>query len=54
MKYLIDMRTLSVVSVELDDTILRDKEILTYIKTTAGNHLTTIIKDKLVTEEVDY
>lgn len=54
MKYLIDMRTLTVVSVELDDTNVQDKELLINIKTTTGRILTSAIKEELLNEEVDY
>lgn len=54
MKYLIDMRTLTVVSIELDDTDVRDKEVLMNIETTTGRILPVAIKETLLNEEVDY
>lgn len=54
MKYLIDMRTLTVVGIELDDTDVRDKEVLMNIETTTGRILPVAIKERLLNEEVDY
>lgn len=54
MKYLIDMRTLIVVSVELDDTNVHDKEILMNIETETGRILPVAVKETLLNEEVDY
>lgn len=54
MKYLIDMRTLTVVSIELDDTNVHDKEVLMNIETTTGRLLPVVIKETLLNEEVDY
>ena len=54
MKYLIDMRTLTVVSVELDDTNVHDKEVLLKMETTTGRLLPVVIKETLLNEEVDY
>ena len=54
MKYLIDMRTLTVVGVELDDTNVHDKEVLMNIETTTGRILPVAIKEALLNEEVDY
>lgn len=54
MKYLIDMSTLTVVSVELDDTNVHDKEVLMNIETTTGRLLPVAIKEALLNEEVDY
>ena len=54
MKYLIDMRTLTVVSVELDDTNVVDRGVLMNIETTTGRLLPVAIKDTLLNEEVDY
>jgi hypothetical protein len=48
------MRTLTVVSIELDDTNIQDKEILITMKTTTGKFLKTAIKDELVNKEVNY
>lgn len=54
MKYLIDMRTLTVVSIELDDTNVVDRGVLMNIETTTGRLLPVAIKDTLLNEEVDY
>lgn len=54
MKYLIDMRTLTVVGIELDDTNLVDRGVLMNIETTTGRLLPVAIKDTLLNEEVDY
>ena len=54
MKYLIDMSTLTVVSVELDDTNLKDQALLYEIETTTGRLLPNAIKEMLTNEEVDY
>lgn len=54
MKYLIDMSTLTVVSVELDDTNVHDKEVLMNMETTTGRILPVAIKETLLNEEVDY
>ena len=54
MKYLIDMSTLTVVSVELDDTNVHDKEVLMNIETNTGRLLPVAIKEALLNEEVDY
>ena len=54
MKYLIDMRTLTVVSIELDDTNVVDKGVLMNIETKTGRLLPVAIKDILLNEEVDY
>lgn len=54
MKYLIDMRTLTVVSIELNDTNVHDKEVLMNIETTTGRILPVAIKERLLNEEVDY
>ena len=54
MKYLIDMRTLTVVSVELDDTNVHDKVVLMNIETTTGRILSEAVKETLLNEEVDY
>lgn len=54
MKYLIDMRTLTVVSVELDDTNLKDQALLYEIETTTGRLLPNAVKEMLANEEVDY
>ena len=54
MKYLIDMRTLTVVGIELDDTNVHDKEVLLKIETTTGRLLPVVIKETLLNEEVDY
>lgn len=54
MKVKIDMRTLTVVSVELDDTNVQDKEVLMNIETTTGRILPVVIKETLLNEEVDY
>lgn len=54
MKYLIDMRTLTVLSIELDDTNVRDREILMNIETTTGRLLPVAVKEKLFNEEVVY
>ena len=54
MKYLIDMRTLTVVGIELDDTNVHDKEVLMNIETTTGRILPVAIKERLLNEEVDY
>lgn len=54
MKYLIDMRTLTVVGIELDDTDVRDKEVLMNIETTTGRILPVAVKEQLMNEEVDY
>ena len=54
MKYLIDMRTLTVVSIELDDTNVHDKEVLMNIETHTGRILPVAIKEALLNEEVDY
>lgn len=54
MKYVIDMRTLEVVSIELDDTYARDRKVLRNIETTTGRLLPTDIKEQLKIEEVDY
>lgn len=54
MKYLIDMRTLTVVGIELDDTNVHDKEVLMNIETTTGRVLPVAIKERLLNEEVDY
>lgn len=48
------MRTLTVVSVELDDTDVRDKKVLMNIETTTGRILPVAIKEALLNEEVDY
>ena len=54
MKYLIDMRTLTVVSVELNDTNVHDKVVLMNIETTTGRILSEAVKETLLNEEVDY
>lgn len=54
MKYLIDMRTLTVVGIELDDTNVHDKEVLMNIETTTRRILPVAIKERLLNEEVDY
>lgn len=54
MKYVIDMRTLTVVSLELDDTNVHDKEVLMNIETTTGRILPVAVKETLINEEVDY
>ena len=54
MKYLIDMRTLTVMGIELDDTNVHDKEVLMNIETTTGRILPVAVKEKLLNEEVDY
>ena len=54
MKYVIDMRTLTVVSLELDDTNVHDKEVLMNMETTTGRILPVAIKETLLNEEVDY
>lgn len=54
MKVKIDMRTLTVVSVELDDTNVQDKEVLMNIETTTGRILPVVIKETLLNEEVGY
>ena len=54
MKYVIDMRTLTVVSLELDDTNVHDKEVLMNIETTTGRLLPVAIKETLLNEEEDY
>ena len=54
MKYLIDMRTLTVMSVELDDTNVLDRAVLSEIETTTGRILPVAIKERLLNEEVDY
>lgn len=54
MKYLINMRTLTVVGIELDDTNVHDKEVLMNIETTTGRLLPEAIKETLLNEEVDY
>ena len=54
MKYVIDMRTLTVVSVELDDTYARDRKVLRAIKTTTKRILPVEVTEKLLNEEVDY
>lgn len=54
MKYVIDMRTLEVVSIELDDTNVLDRAVLNTIETTTGRLLPNAIKEHLATEEVDY
>lgn len=48
------MRTLTVVSIELDDTNVNDKEVLLKIETTTGRLLPVVIKETLLNEEVDY
>ena len=53
MKYVIDMRTLEVVSIELDDTNVQDKKVLMNIETTTGRILPVVLKEKLLNEEVD-
>lgn len=54
MKVKIDMRTLTVVSVELDDTNVQDKKVLMNIETKTGRILPVVIKETLLNEEVDY
>lgn len=54
MKYVIDMRTLTVVSLELDDTNVHDKEVLMNMETTTGRILPVAIKETLLNEDVDY
>lgn len=54
MKYVIDMRTLTVVSLELDDTNVHDKEVLMNMEITTGRILPVAIKETLLNEEVDY
>lgn len=54
MKYLIDMRKLTVVGIELDDTDVRDKEVLMNSETTTGRILPVAVKEQLMNEEVDY
>ena len=54
MKYLINMRTLTVVDIELDDTDVHDKEVLMNIETTTGRILPVAVKEALLNEEVDY
>lgn len=54
MKYLINMRTLTVVGIELDDTNVHNKEVLMNIETTTGRLLPVAIKETLLNEEVDY
>ena len=54
MKYVIDMRTLTVVSLELDDANVHDKEVLMNMETTTGRILPVAIKEQLMNEEVDY
>lgn len=48
------MSTLTVVSVELDDTNVHDKEVLMNMETTTGRILPVAIKETLLNEEVDY
>lgn len=54
MKYVIDMRTLEVVSIELDDTYARDRKMLRNIETTTERKLPNVIKEQLMDEEVLY
>lgn len=54
MKYLIDMRTLTVVGIELDDTNVHDRKVLMNIETTTGRILPVAVKETLLNEEVDY
>lgn len=54
MKYVIDMRTLTVVSLELDDANVQDKKVLMNMETTTGRILPVAIKERLLNEEVDY
>lgn len=54
MKYLIDMRTLTVVGIELDDTNVHDKKVLINIETTTRRILPVAVKEALLNEEVDY
>lgn len=48
------MRTLTVVSIELDDTNVHDRKVLMNIETTTGQILSVALKEKLLNEEVDY
>lgn len=48
------MRTLTVVSIELDDTNVVDRGVLMNIETTTGRLLPVAIKETLLNEEVDY
>lgn len=54
MKYLIDMRTLTVVGIELDDTNVNDRKVLMNIETKTGRILSVAVKETLLNEEVDY
>lgn len=54
MKCLIDMRTLTVVSIELDETNPRDHKLLYEIETTTGRILPVAVKETLLNEEVNY
>jgi hypothetical protein len=54
MKVKIDMRTLTVVSVELDDTNIQDKKVLMNIETKTGRILPVALKETLLNEEVRY
>ena len=48
------MKTLTVVSIELDDTNVHDKEVLMNIETTTGRILPVAVKETLLNEEVFY
>lgn len=54
MKYLIDMRTLTVVSIELDDTNPNDYSLLYDIETTTGRLLPPAVKEVLLNKEINY
>ena len=54
MKYLIDMRTLTVVSIELDDTNPNDYSLIYDIETTTGRLLPPAVKEVLLNKEIDY
>ena len=53
MKYVIDMRTLEVVSVELDDTNSADSQLLENIKTSTGLYLQEVVEATLVETGVE-
>lgn len=54
MKYLIDMRTLTVISIELDDTNPNDYSLLYDMETTTGRLLPPAVKEILLNEEIKY
>lgn len=52
MKYVIDMRTFEVISVELDDTNSADNQLLENIEATIGMELKEVVEEILVSTGV--